>query len=57
VAKSISDAGWGLFLALLTFNVASVEKQVVAVNPAYTSQVRSGCGVIVQMGLSIRWHS
>jgi putative transposase len=57
LAKSISDAGWAQFLSTLTFKAASAGKRVQAVNPAFTSQRCSGCGVIVQKGLSIRWHS
>jgi putative transposase len=57
LAKSISDAGWRGFLTILTFKAACAGKRVVAVNPAYTSQNRSGCGVVVKKGLSVRWHS
>jgi putative transposase len=37
LAKSISDAGWGQLLTILTFKAASAGKRVVAVNPAFTS--------------------
>jgi putative transposase len=57
LAKSISDAGWSGFLNILTFKAASAGKRVVAVDPAFTSQACSGCGVIVSKGLSVRWHS
>ena len=57
LAKSISDAGWSAFLTILTFKAACAGKRVVAVNPAYTSQTCSGCGVMVKKGLSVRWHS
>ena len=57
LAKGIADAGWSAFLAILTFKAASAGKRVQAVNPAFTSQTCSGCGVIVQKGLSVRWHS
>jgi putative transposase len=57
LAKRIADAGWRAFLAILTFKAASAGKRVQAVNPAFTSQICSGCGVIVQKGLSVRWHS
>ncbi|MGH7487319.1 MAG: RNA-guided endonuclease InsQ/TnpB family protein [bacterium] len=57
LAKSISDAGWAQFLSLLAFKAACAGKLTVAVNPAYTSQTCSGCGVLVAKGLSIRWHS
>jgi putative transposase len=57
LAKSISDAGWGAFLTILTDKAACAGRRIVGVNPAYTSQTCSGCGVVVQKGLSVRWHS
>jgi putative transposase len=59
LAKSISDAGWSAFLAILTFKAAGAGKRVQAVNPAFTSQRCSGpgCGAIVTKGLSVRWHA
>jgi putative transposase len=57
LAKSIADAGWSAFLTILTFKAASAGKRVQAVNPAFTSQTCSGCGVVVSKGLSVRWHS
>jgi putative transposase len=57
LAKSISDAGWGAFLTILTHKAACAGRRIVAVNPAYTSQTCSGCGVLVYKGLSVRWHS
>jgi putative transposase len=57
LAKSISDAGWSAFLSILAFKAACAGKRVQAVNPAFTSQTRSGCGVVVSKGLSVRWHS
>jgi putative transposase len=57
LAKSISDAGWGQFLTILTFKAASAGKRVQAVDPAFTSQGCSSCGVIVAKGLSVRWHA
>jgi putative transposase len=56
LAKSISDAGWGQFLTILTAKAAYAGRRVVAVPPAYTSQACSGCGVVVYKGLSARWH-
>jgi putative transposase len=56
LAKSIQDAGWFQFLNILSFKAACAGRRVVAVPPAYTSQACSGCGVIVQKGLSVRWH-
>ena len=57
LAKSIADAGWSQFLSILSFKAACAGREVVAVNPAYTSQACSGCGVLVAKGLSVRWHT
>jgi putative transposase len=59
LAKSISDVGWSAFLSILAFKAASAGKRVVAVDPAFTSQRCSGsaCGMLVQKGLSVRWHA
>jgi putative transposase len=57
LAKSISDAGWSQFLSILSFKAACAGRSVIAVNPAYTSQTCSGCGVVVAKDLSVRWHS
>jgi putative transposase len=56
LAKSIADAGWRSFLAILSFTAAEAGKTVVAALPAYTSQACSGCGKLVQKGVSVRWH-
>jgi putative transposase len=57
LAKSVTDAGWSAFLTILSFKAACAGRSVVAVNPAFTSQQCSGCGVLVSKGLSVRWHS
>ncbi len=51
LAKSISDAGWSAFLSILAAKAAYAGRRVVAVPPAYTSQMCSGCGVLVHEGL------
>jgi len=56
LAKSISDAGWAAFRTILTSKAAYAGKWVVAVPPAFTSQLCSRCGVVVSKGLSVRWH-
>ena len=51
LAKSIADAGWTAFLSILSFKAVCAGRSVVAVPPAYTSQICSGCGVMVSKGL------
>lgn len=57
LAKSISDAGWGLFLSILIAKAASAGRVVVEGNPAGTSQVCAQCGESVPKRLAVRWHS
>jgi putative transposase len=56
LAKSISDAGWGAFLTILTAKAASAGHEVIRVNPRFTSQKCHQCGEIVQKSLSVRTH-
>lgn len=56
LAKSISDASWSRFIAYTTYKAVSAGKQVMLVNPRNTSQICSGCGVIVKKSLSERTH-
>jgi putative transposase len=55
--KSISDAGWSRFVQLCSYKAAWAGRTLVQVDPRYTSQVCSGCGVVVKKDLSERWHS
>jgi putative transposase len=57
LAKSISDAAWSQFLIILSFKAACAGRRVIAVPPAFTSQMCSGCGILVSKGLSVRWHA
>ncbi len=56
LAKSIHDAGWGIFLQWLARYGLLHDIEVVAVPPHYTSQKCSDCGTIVKKSLSIRTH-
>jgi len=56
LAKSISDAGWGLFFSLLDDKLKALGKRLVKVAPQYTSQVCSQCGALVMKSLSQRTH-
>jgi putative transposase len=57
LAKSISDAGWSAFLSILSFTAACAGREVGAVDPAFTSQTCSGCGIMVTKGLAVRWQA
>ncbi len=71
LAKSIADASWSMFQTILTSKAESADRdakgaalrEVIAVNPAYTSQDCSGCGYRpdglegrTKKKLSDRWH-
>lgn len=56
LAKSISDASWSLFRTWLEYFGRVFEREIIAVNPAYTSQDCSNCGNRVKKSLSTRTH-
>ncbi len=56
LAKSISDAAWSQFRQCLTSKAESADREVYAVNPAYTSQDCSACRYRAKKRLSERWH-
>jgi putative transposase len=55
--KSISDAGWGMFTDMLQVKAAWAGRVLAFVDPKYTSQVCSNCGVVTPKTLEERWHS
>jgi putative transposase len=57
LAKSISDASWYNFRALLEYFGTKFGREVIAVPPHFTSQECSNCGGKVQKSLSTRTHS
>ncbi len=63
LAKSIADAAWSQFRSILTSKAESAGREILSVNPAYTSQDCSGCGYRpdglegrTKKKLSDRWH-
>jgi putative transposase len=56
LAKSISDASWGLFLAWVRYYGTLHGIPVIAVSPRFTTQDCSGCGFRVKKTLSMRTH-
>jgi putative transposase len=56
LAKSINDAGWYQFRKWLEYFGVKFGRITVAVNPAYTSQDCSSCGITVKKSLSNRTH-
>lgn len=54
LAKSIADASWSRFFTRLQAKAEEAGRQVVRVNPAYTSQTCSACGRRQPMPLSVR---
>jgi putative transposase len=56
LAKSILDAAWSKLVQYTSYKAEDAGREVVLVNPAYTSQMCSGCGQIVKKDLSIRVH-
>lgn len=56
LSKSIMDASWGQFLAILEAKAENAGHQVIRVNPRFTSQKCFKCGETVQKSLSVRTH-
>ena len=54
LAKSIADASWSMFFTYLLCKAEEAGREVVRVNPAYTSQTCSTCGHRQPMPLSVR---
>ena len=57
LAKSIADASWSMFRAVLTSKAERAARVVIAVDPAYTSQDCSTCGHRQPKKLSERVHA
>ena len=56
LSKSILDAGWGYLKQRLADKAVEAGRQVVLVNPSYTSKTCSACGVLFEgLSLADRW--
>ena len=56
-AKSILDAGWREFLAIVACKAQSAGKMTIAVHPNGTTQNYSTCGTRIPKIMANRWHS
>jgi putative transposase len=56
LSKSILDAGWGNFIAIVACKAESAGKMTVSVNPKGTTQNCSNCGTRVPKTLRDRVH-
>jgi putative transposase len=54
LSKSIADAAWSQFFEYLQSKAEEAGREVIRVNPAYTSQTCSSCGHRQVMPLSVR---
>jgi putative transposase len=56
LARSIFDGGWGNLKQQLTFKAAEAGRELILVNPAYTSRFYSNCGQVFEnLTLADRW--
>lgn len=55
LAKSVRDAGWGMFLEKIAYKAAEAGRQFLRVNPSGTSQTCT-CGAHTPKDLNQRWH-
>ena len=56
LARAAYDVALGEFRTLLAEKVRAAGGRIIKVDPAYTSQICSGCGTIVEKSLSVRVH-
>ncbi len=56
LSKQIHDASWRSFFGMLDYKAENAGRQLIKVNPNYTSQDCSACGKRVKKDLSVRVH-
>jgi putative transposase len=57
MSKSILDAGWAEFIAIVAAKAENAGRLAIAVNPNGTTQRCSGCDKLVPKTLADRWHN
>ncbi len=57
INKSILDAGWSTFTAMVSVKAAWAGRTVIFVDPSKTSQICPKCGAVRKKTLEERWHS
>ncbi len=57
ISRGIADVAWGQFVQFTVYKAANAGRGVALVNPSGTTQICSGCGVIVPKALSVRIHA
>ena len=56
LAKAVHDAGWSSFLHMLAYKAENAGRQVIKVDPSYTSQECPNCHIVKKKSLSERIH-
>ena len=56
VSKSMGDAAWAQFIAMLNYKASKAGSWIVGVDPRRSSQICPKCGYLVQKSLSDRIH-
>ncbi len=56
LAKSVNDAGWASFIAMLRYKAEWAGARLIEVDPRGTSQTCPQCGTIRKKELAERWH-
>ena len=57
LAKSIADAAWSQLVNFTQYKAENADRRCIQVNPRNTSKKCSGCGELVEKGLSVRIHN
>jgi putative transposase len=56
ISRGIADVAWGQFVQFAAYKAECASRGMVRVNPKGTTQMCSGCGVLVPKDLSVRVH-